>query len=307
MNVRAYVCFALVVALWASTPVVVDAFDEEGIGVLIVLAFASAFAAGALLVGAAATGRCAEALAYTPRDWAIVAAMGGLGIVGYTSLYYLAIYLAPADEANVVNYLWPVLLVLLAGPILRERHDAWTWLGVGLSFVGVVGILTGWRLSESPTAVHLAGYGCAICGAFCWALFSVLGKRLRYDKLTAMALYCLVGAAVFGAALFTVFLFNPGPASQVIGNWPSAGAWVRLVYLGAAVNGVAYVLWFEALAGGPTALFGNLIFATPFLALVYLRVFGSVPFRGSVWISLVLIVAGSLISLNRAARMRTRT
>lgn len=290
MNLRPYLCFAAVVLLWASTPVLVDRLYEEKIGVLFLLASASTFAAATLTAFATVAGRLRQVRSYLLRDWAQIVGMGLLGIVGYTSLYYLALRYAPPDEANVVNYLWPVFLVIFSGPILGERHDGWTWLGIGMSFVGAAGILTGWPL-RTPTVAHLAGYGLAATGAVCWALFSVLGKRLPYDRLVAMALYCLVGAVVFCTALF---LHGVGP-------WPSASAWIRLAFLGAAVNGIAYFLWFEALAGGPTAVFGNLVFATPFLALIYLWLFGGTALRPGVWLSLALIAVGSLIALNRVA------
>jgi drug/metabolite transporter (DMT)-like permease len=292
---RPYLYFIAVILLWASTPVLVDRLYEEKVGVAILLASASTFAAATLMVFAAATGRLRQVQSYSRRDWAQIVGMGLLGIVGYTSLYYLAFRYAPPDEVNVVNYLWPVFLVVFSGPILGERHDGWTWLGVGLSFAGAAGILMGWRL-RMPTVANCSAYLLAAAGAVCWALFSVLGKRLRYDKLVAMAFYCLVGAVVFNVALL----------AHGVAQWPSAGAWIRLVFLGAAVNGIAYVLWFEALAGGPTVVFGNLVFATPFLALVYLRLFRDTPLRPGVWLSLALIVVGSLISLNRVAAAKDK-
>jgi len=295
MTIRPYAYFAAVVLLWASTPSLVDWLNERNVAVLFLLASASAFAAVALTFAAVASGRWRQIRAYSRRDWAAIAGMGLLGIVGYTSLYYVAFAHAPADEVNVVNYLWPVFLVLLSRPILGERHDGWTWLGVALSFVGAAGVVSGWRL-QAPTVAHLPAYGCATAGAACWALFSVAGKRLPYDKLAAMALYCLVGAAVFGAAL----------AVHGVEQWPSVGAWLRLAFLGAAVNGVAYLLWFEALGSGPTAVFGNLVFATPFLALIYLRLLRDTPLRPGVWLSLALIVAGSLLSLNRVATAKDK-
>jgi drug/metabolite transporter (DMT)-like permease len=290
VSLRPHLYFVAVVLLWASTPVLVDRLYEEKVGVLVLLASASTFAAATLFLFAAVARRLHQVRSYSERDWTQIVGMGFLGIVGYTSLYYLAFRYAPPDEVNVVNYLWPVFLVIFSGPILRERHDGWTWLGVGLSFVGAAGILMDWQL-RIPSAVNLCAYLLAAAGAVCWALFSVLGKRLRYDKLAAMAFYCLVGAVVFNVALVV----------YGAGQWPSAGAWARLVFLGAAVNGIAYVLWFEALAGGPTAVFGNLVFATPFLALIYLRVFRDTPLRPGVWLSLALIAVGSSISLNRVA------
>jgi len=305
MTVRPYLYFVAVVLLWASTPTVVDHVYREKVAVLVVLTAASGFAVLLLMSVAAATGRLRRVRSWSPRDWATIVSMGLLGIVGYTSLYYFAFRFAPADEINVVNYLWPVFLVLFSRPILGERHSTGTWFGVGLSFLGAAGIFIGWPVSfsagkgvsfgwhlQTPTVQNLYAYVSAAAGAVCWALFSVLGKRLRYDKLLAMSFYSLVGAMVFGAALIV----------HGAGQWPSAASWIRLIYLGAAVNGIAYVLWFEALAGGSTAVFGSLTFITPFLALLYLRVFSGTPFRSGVWLSLAFIVTGSLIALRKRAK-----
>jgi drug/metabolite transporter (DMT)-like permease len=318
---RAYIEFAAVVALWASTPLLMQWLENDHLEVLFILAAASAFATAALVPGAAMTGRLREARSYGRRDWSIIAGMGLLGIVCYTSLYYFAFRFAPKDEVTVVNYLWPVLLVGFAGPILGERHRPRVWLGLALSFIGTAGLMTDWRFTL-PTGWRLVGYVSAAAGAACWALFSNFGKRLRYDKLASMALYSLVGTIVFGIALLVAAATTGGGAAAASGGsvgaagggvaamgggvaagfarMPDAAGWLRLLYLGAVVNGLAYFLWFEALAGGPTALFGNLIFATPFLALVYLRIFVGTPLRGGVWLSLALIVAGAVISIHSA-------
>lgn len=289
---RAYLSLLGVILLWASTPVVVDKLTDKN-AVIVVLAWASIFSAAVLLAGVAATGRFRELRSWSTRDWRTIAGMGLLGIAGYTTFFYIALYLAPPDEAMVVNYLWPIFLVILAGWILGERHDAWIYFGIGLSFVGMIGIVTGWKF-ESPTPRHLAGYGIATLGALSWALFSVFGKKQRYDKLTAMALYFVVGVLVYLPALFFYSLFW---GETIL---PRPGWWWELIYLGGAVNGIAYVLWFQAVAAGPTAVFANLIFATPFAALILLWVGGRAPLRAGVWLSLALIVAGAIIALNHS-------
>ncbi len=288
---RPYLYFAAVVVLWASTPAIVERVYAEGITPLFLLAVTAALAAGALSAASYLTGRWRHAASWSAGEWAAAVCMGLLGIAGYNTLYYLAFRYGAPDEVNAINYLWPVFMVLLSGPILGERHTGWTWAGLGISFVGAAGILTGWRW-RVPTMESLPAYGLAAAGAVCWALFSVLGKRMRHDKLTAVAFYNLVAAVLFGGAL----------AATGAGRTPSMETWGLLIFLGAIVDGVAYVLWFEALAGGPVAVFGNLVFVTPFLALVYLRLFSATPFRPGVWISLALIVTGALISLQKRER-----
>ncbi|MCX8036146.1 MAG: EamA family transporter [Candidatus Sumerlaeia bacterium] len=288
---KPYLYFTAVVVLWATTPAIVQRVYAEQISPLFLLAVTASLATATLLAASYLTGRWRQAVSWTGREWAAAVGMGLLGIAGYNTLYYLAFRYGAPDEVNAINYLWPVFMVLLSGPILGERHTRWTWAGLAVSFVGAAGILTGWRW-RAPTVEGLPAYGFAASGAVCWALFSVLGKRMRHDKLTAVAFYNLVAAVLFGAAL----------AATGVDRWPGAQTWALLIFLGAIVDGVAYVLWFEALAGGPVAVFGNLVFVTPFLALLYLRVFSAVPFRPGVWISLALIVTGALISLHKKIR-----
>ena len=60
------------------------------------------------------------------------------GLFGYHALYFAALQLAPPAEANLVNYLWPLLIVLLSAPLAGERL-AWPHLlGAFLGFAGVV-------------------------------------------------------------------------------------------------------------------------------------------------------------------------
>jgi len=290
---RPYLYFAAVVALWAASPTLLNRLIADGLSVLFILTAANTIAALVLLTLAALTGRLREIAGYPARDGAAVVGMGLIGVAGYLSFYYLAFAAAPdaPDEINVVNYLWPVFMVLLARPILGERHSVSVWVGIGLSFVGTAGIVTRWEF-RVPAPQHADGYALAAAGAVCWALFSNLGKRLPYDKLAGMALYFTVGALVFHAAQLAVG----------VDRWPAPDGWLRLLFLGGAVNGLASFLWFKALAGGPVAIFGNLIFLTPFLSLLYLRLFAGTPLRGGVWLSLALIVLGALIGINSLKR-----
>lgn len=288
---RSYLFFVVAVGLWASTPTVAAGLFEGDIHVLVVLTSSGFIAMVTLLAIAAATGRLHEAFSYSGVDWLNIAGAGLLGTVGYTFFYMRAFSLAPPAEVNVVNYLWPLFLVLFAWPILGERLDRWVCVGVILGFLGAAGIFIGWQWAK-PEAANVPGYVSAAVGAVFWGLFSVVGKRLPYDKIVSMALYWLVATFVFATAL----------QYSGAGRWPTATEWVQLAFFGVCVNGIGNASWFLALGSGPTALFSNLVYVTPFLSLVYLWIFRHEPIGRGVWLSLVLIVAGCLISLNRTAK-----
>src|SRR5829696_7340670 len=113
-----------------------------------------------------------KALRQKPAVWAL--GLGGL--FGYHALYFAALRMAPPAEAGLLNYLWPLLIVLfsslLPGEHLKRAHVA----GALLGFCGVVVLIAG-RGSLDARAEYLPGYLCAFIAAFIWAGYSVLSRR----------------------------------------------------------------------------------------------------------------------------------
>ena len=151
--------------------------------------------------------------------------LGVGGLFGYHALYFAALQLAPPAEANLVNYLWPLLIVLLAAPLAGERLGWSHILGAVLGFSGVALLAFGRGLHF--TGDHLSGYALALGCAVTWSLYSVLSRRFGETPTDAIAAFCAASAmlslvchlaferTVWPAtplAWFAVFALGLGPA-----------------------------------------------------------------------------------------------
>jgi len=285
MNARAYLFSAVPILLWAATPLLVTELAAE-LPIFQINFLVTAISVVVLSATLTVLGRWRSFAAYSPRNVGTMLLLGATGMFPYTTLYYLAFALAPAaaGNSNIINYLWPVWIVVLAVPILKEKLSWRKIIGMTLSFAGVYVIVTGGRWIRVQSE-HLPAYLCAAAGAFFWGLFSVQNKRLRFDALSAMLLYNLAAAVCFAAVAVL--------ASPLA--WPSPRAWLLLLLLGGAVNGFGYLFWILALRAGDTARIANLVYITPFLALVYLAVLRQQPITAVQLLALALVISGPIV------------
>lgn len=289
---RSYLFAAVPIILWASTPLLVTELAAE-LPVFQVNWLVTGFSILSLSTTLTVSGRWNKLRDYSRTDWATALLLGAAGLFPYTTLYYLAFALAPeaAGTSNIINYLWPIWIVVLAVPMLKERLDWKKILGIALSFSGVYVILTGGRWIRLQLE-YLPAYLSAAAGAFFWGLFSVQNKRHRFDALSAMWIYN-VGAFPCFAAVAVI-------ASPLV--WPTSRGWLLLFLLGGIVNGFSYLFWVLALRSGETARIANLVYITPFLALVYLAAFRGMQITATQLLAALLVIAGSILQGLRAPR-----
>lgn len=119
---------------------------------------------------------------------------GTLGLFGYHALYFSALRLAPAAEAGLIAYLWPLLIVVFSGLLPGEKLRAGHVIGALIGFAGAGLIIT--RGGTGFLAQYAVGYGLAILCALTWSGYSV-GSRLISDAPTAtVTVFCLATAAL---------------------------------------------------------------------------------------------------------------
>lgn len=186
-----------VILLWATTPLLVAELSAQ-LPVYQINALAASFALIVLALGLTLFRQWGTLARYPGRDRIRMLLLGAACIFPYIALYYLALSLAPsaAGEVNIINYLWPIWVLVLSGPLLKERLGWRGVLSVLLGFIGVYLLASGGRLLQFRTE-HWQAYLCAGSGAFFWGLFSVLSKRQRFEPLPAMFLYNLGVLACF--------------------------------------------------------------------------------------------------------------
>ena len=267
-------CGALL--LWAFLAIL--ARMAAGIPPLQLTALAFAVGGAIALAVVAVRGRFA-ALRQGPRAWA----HGVGGLFGYHALYFAALALAPAVEANLLNYLWPLLIVLLSGPVLGLRLGPRRLAGVALGFAGCA-LLVGAGASFPAGAAW--GFACAVGCAVVWAVYSVTSKRMAAVPTDALAGFCIATALLAGASSLLV-------ETPVM---PDARQWVAVALLGAGPLGAAFFLWDAGMKRGDPRLLGTLAYAVPVASTLLLVAAGEDVLDGRVALAALLVAGGGLLA-----------
>lgn len=205
------------------------------------------------------------------------------GLFGYHALLFVAFAFAPAVEVNLINYFWPLLVVLLGGALLglrlTWRHVAGTVLALG-GCVLMVGQGAAFRVDA------LFGYAAAAACAVIWALYSVMARRLASVPTEAVVGFCAL-TALLAAALHVL------TETTVV---PDPPAWLAILGLGLGPVGGAFFLWDLGMKRGDPLLLGTLAYATPVLSTLWLIVAGEAAFTPRVMFAALLVAAGGLLA-----------
>lgn len=216
--------------------------------------------------------------------------LGVAGIAGYHWLLFSAFKHAPAVEANLINYLWPVLIVLLSrlsgrGGKLTPPHIA----GALMGFAGAVLLVTEGKLGFQ--AQYLFGYALALGAALAWSLYSVLSARFPDIPTAQVGLICLLSAVV---AIAGHWITEPSYAIQ-------ARDWPWLIALGVGPMGLAFFLWDRAMKTGDARLTGTLAYLTPLGSTLLLAATQDKPLATTTIVAAALILGGMVVA-GRAAQ-----
>jgi drug/metabolite transporter (DMT)-like permease len=207
------------------------------------------------------------------------------GLFGYHALYFAALQLAPPAEANLVNYLWPLLIVLLSAPLAGERLGWPHLLGAFLGFAGVALLTVGRGVSFTGT--YALGYALALGCAFAWSLYSVLSRRFGETPTDAIAAFC-AASAILSLGCHWVFERTVWPAS--------AAAWLAVLALGLGPAGAAFYLWDHAVKRGDIRALGALSYATPILSTALLIACGLAEPTSTLLIAALLVTVGAVLA-----------
>ena len=242
------------------------------------------FAAAFMLTANTLNGKIRLLRRCTAKELAIMAGLGVLGPFLNAAFYYEGLTRLSSQEACVMNYLWPIMLVLFSVLLLGERMTGAKAAAMLCSFAGVA-VMSSGGAAQSGGGRPM-GIVCCILGAVCYGLFSVLNKKADLDQtVTMMVLWPTTAACALLAGALTE-------------TWvPIRGMqWLGLAWLGIASNAVAYLLWAWALGGErETAFIANLAYLTPFLSVVISAIFLHEGLQLRALAALVLIVGGILL------------
>ncbi len=211
---------------------------------------------------------------------------GSLGLFGYHALYFSALRLAPAAEAGLIAYLWPLLIVVFSGLLPGERLRAGHLLGAVVGFAGAALIILGGARSGFSDD-HMAGYMLALLCALTWSGYSVLSRRIGTAPTATVAVFCLASAAL-SLPLHLMFEQTILPASAL--------GWASIIGLGVGPVGLAFFVWDIGVKQGDIQLLGTSSYAAPLLSTLVLVLAGvAAPSVSLLWAAL-LVTGGAAIA-----------
>lgn len=212
--------------------------------------------------------------------------LGVGGLFGYHFCYFFALRNAPPVEAGLINYLWPLLIVvfsaLLPGERLKWQHIA----GCALALAGAVLVVTrGKGFGFDPQ--YSLGYATALCAAVIWAGYSVLSRRFAAVSSDAIAGFCLVTALL--ATVCHLLL------EQTV--WPAdLWQWAALIGLGLGPVGLAFYVWDIGVKRGDIQVLGAASYSAPLLSTLILILTGYATYSHVILIACLLITAGAVLA-----------
>ena len=222
------------------------------------------------------------------RQWRVPAptlALGVYGLFGFHFLLFVALRNAPPLEANLVNYLWPLLIVVLApiilpGLALRPVH-------IGAALVGFAGAALAIVGGRGLAGGFAWGYVAAAGSAFIWASYSLLTRRVAHFPTAAVGLFGLVSGAL---SLVCHALLEPSVEL-------SSRDLVLIGLTGLGPLGAAFFLWDAALKRGDPRRIGILSYLTPLASTLLLAVTTARPLTSWIAAAALLIVGAAVIGM----------
>ncbi|WP_170385721.1 aromatic amino acid exporter YddG [Ruegeria atlantica] len=218
-------------------------------------------------------------------------AFGTVGLFGYHALYFSALRMAPAAEAGLIAYLWPLLIVLFSGLLPGEHLRIGHLFGACLGFAGAAVIIAGGGTGFQAT--HLPGYGLALLCALTWSGYSVLSRRLGKTPTSSVAVFC-IATAIASGMLHLMLEDTVFP--------DSAFGWASVAALGLGPVGLAFYVWDIGVKQGDIQILGTASYAAPLLSTLALVVAGIATPTWGLAIAAVLITGGAAIAARASMR-----
>jgi drug/metabolite transporter (DMT)-like permease len=283
---------ATAVLLWSTLAALTALSGDIPPFQLLAMSFALAFVVGvALWIGEGRRSSLRPSLLDRFHLPVAAWALGIYGLFGYHFAYFTAMRLAPPVEAGLINYLWPLLIVVFAGFLPGERLRGRQIAGALLGFAGAALIVTrGQGIYVDPQ--YVPGYLFAVAAGVIWASYSVLSRRARGVPTSAVGAFC--------AATAVLALLCHLALEETVR--PSAVEWLAVIGLGLGPVGAAFYTWDYGVKRGNIQTLGALAYSIPLLSTALLVALGLAEATWALAAAAALIAGGAALASWRGGR-----
>jgi len=287
---QSYVYAGLAILFWSTVPTAFKISLGE-MSILPMLTIASLTSTLILLVVVLYGKNAHLILISTPKELIYSASLGFINPFIYYLILLKAYQLLPAQVAQPLNMIWPIMLVFLSVPVLKQKIERKSFIALFISFAGVYIISSQGRLFESGHA-DLTGVLLATGSSVFWAFYFILNVKDKRDEGVKLLLNF-----TFGTIYLIVTLI-------ITGKWQfgtSLRGAIASVYVGIFEMGITFLFWLKALKmASTTAKISNLVYLAPFLSLIFVHFILHEPVYYTTPIGLVLIISGIFIQNKRS-------
>lgn len=223
--------------------------------------------------------------------------IGVAGLFGYHFFYFTALRNAPAVEASLIAYLWPLLIVvgsaLLPGERLRWHHLAGALLGLAGAFLIVT---RGGGIDFDSR--YATGYAAAVVCALVWSSYSLLSRRFPAVPTGVVTWFCAATAVL---SLICHLLLEDTV-------WPQGWSqWLAVAGLGLMPVGAAFYAWDHGVKHGNIQVLGAASYAAPLLSTLVLIAAGAADATPRILAACALITAGAALAAKSMLFRRARS
>jgi len=287
---QSYIYAGLAILFWSTVPTAFK-IALARMDILPMLTIASLTSTLVLLIIVISEGKINQLRLTTGKQLLSSAILGFINPFFYYIILLKAYRLLPAQVAQPLNMIWPIILVFLSVPILKQKIERKSFVALVISFIGVYIISSQGNLFK-PGQSHPLGIFLATGSSVFWALYFILNMRDSRDE----GLKLLMNF-VFGSAYLIISLI-------ITGNWEFGTGIEGIIssaYIGMFEMGITFFLWLKALQMSEnTAKVSNLVYLAPFLSLIFVHFIIHEPVYYTTPFGLIVIITGIFIQNRRS-------
>ena len=288
---RSYL-YAFIAVLFWSTVATAFKLALRGLDVFQLIFIASGVSVIVLFVFLVARKKIPLLFSQTREEIFYSALLGAFNSTIYYVILFKAYSLLPAQLAQPLNMVWPIVLTLLSIPFLKQKIRWFNFLALGISFIGVIFISSQGGVNGFRNT-NMVGVALALLTSVLWSVYWILNVKDKRDEIVK-----LFTAFVFGF----IFLFVAVTLFSDF-NFPKGVPLYAAIYTGFFEVGITYVLWLTAMRlCNNNAKIGNLVFLAPFISLIFIHFILKETIFITTFIGLVFIVGGILLQQIKRAR-----